>query len=112
MAIDYSRVPVWLDNVFEDRQRSPQLSFKVHSESVLGSLEEVFEEDSAISTSTSTEANGYHRQQLVVTSATGDRERGENVHFSTGSRSASSSCGSPRGQSVCSPEVTAQLTTG
>ena len=109
MAIDYSRVPVWLDNVFEDRQRSPQLSFRVHSESVLGSLEEVFEEDAAISTSTSTEANGYHRQQLVVTS---DRERGENVRYSTGSRSASSSCGSPRGQAVCSPEVTVQLTTG
>ena len=99
MAIDYSRVPIWLDNVFEDRQRSPQLSFRVQSETALGSLEEVFEEEAA--PDTNTEANGYHRQQLVVTSSSG--EGGDRVRYSTGSRSASSSCGSPRGQAVCSP---------
>lgn len=104
MAIDYGRVPVWLDSVpvFDSaqRQRSPQLSFRVRSEDTLGSLEEVFEEETNLDSSTA-ESNGYHRQRLVVTSVSGE----EGTH----SRSASSSCGSPGRQTlaVSNPDVTA-----
>ncbi len=87
MDVDYSRVPVWMDNVFDNvnRERSPQLSFRVCSED---RLEEVFEEEPS---------NGCHRQ--IVTSGDG-----------THSRCASSSCGSPGVQTlqaVSNPDVTA-----
>ncbi len=105
MAIDYGRVPVWMDNVFDNPQRSPQLSFKVRSEDTLGSLEEVFEEETNLDTATTstTEQNGYHRQRLVVNSVSG--EDGSR----SASRSVSSSCGSPGRQTltVSNPDVTA-----
>ena len=92
MAVDIGAV--WLDSVFEDTEHSPKLTFRVRSKDALGSLEEVFEEHTALDHS-ATNGNGYHRQQLVVASTSGE----DQVHFYTGSRSASSSGGSPRGQS-------------
>ncbi len=94
---------MWMDNVFDNPQRSPQLSFKVRSEDTLGSLEEVFEEGTNLDTATTTEQNGYHRQRLVVTSVSG--EDGSR----SASRSVSSSFGSPGRQTltVSNPDVTA-----
>lgn len=94
MAVDIGAV--WLDSVFEDTEHSPKLSYRARSKDALGSVEEVFEEHTVLDQS-ATNGNGYHRQQLVVTSTSGE----DQVHFYTGSnsRSASSSGGSPRGQS-------------
>lgn len=89
MAVDLRTV--WLDSVFEDSERSPQLTFRARSKDALGSLERAFEEHTTMDQS-ATNRNGYGcRNQLVVTSTSGE----DHVHyFSTGS---TSSGGSPRG---------------
>lgn len=85
MAVDISaagRAVPWLDSLFEDAEHTA-FSFGTQSNNIT-SLDEVFEERAAIDQKAGHE-NGYHRQQLILSSTASEGQ----AHYYTGSRSSS-----------------------